>query len=409
MKILTPLLIITLALNVSAAAPLPLPMADISSETNRHAVIAAGTLTRYEGHPTSIKTTDGRVITVWCAPHGGGCGWGSESSDGGKTWTRIDSRFPAEYRDHVNCPSIYRLTGPDGKDRLWIWSQSKRRANDKPGDFHSCRRDLSRSMPSIMSEDEGRTWREFPPLGEKFACVMTFASIVRLKDGSYLGVFHIGPEGRDKPPLRVLQSITRDGGFTWSDPVEICVVEGRNPCEPYVFRSPDNNELCCIMRENTHKDNSLMMFSHDEGKTWSKAEPTPWGLTGDRHQGLQLPDGRLFIAFRDMAMNSPWRGHFVAWVGTYEELKTGKIGNSYRIKLLHHCQLENPKVKWNNLDSGYPGLAMMDDGTIIATTYLRYWPDKRMNSVVATRLTISEMDKRIKLSHPPSIATSPTT
>ncbi len=181
--------------------------------------------------------------------------------------------------------------------------------------------DLSgEAMPSVMSADEGRTWKEMPLLGEKFRCVMAFASIVRLHDGSYLGMFHRGPGGADKPPLEVCQSVTKDGGFTWSEPTVVCAVKGKNPCEPYVFRSPKGDELCCIMRDNTRKGCSLMMFSRDEGKTWSKPEDTPWGLTGDRHQGVQLPDGRLFIAFRDMAPKSPTLGHFVAWVGSYDAI-----------------------------------------------------------------------------------------
>jgi hypothetical protein len=32
------------------------------------------------------------------------------------------------------------------------------------------------------------------------------------------------------------------------------------------------------MRENTHKGYSLMMFSSDEGATWSEPVDTPWGL-----------------------------------------------------------------------------------------------------------------------------------
>ena len=36
------------------------------------------------------------------------------------------------------------------------------------------------------------------------------------------------------------------------------------------------------------------------------------GVTGDRHQGVYVDDGRLVIAFRDQAMESPTRGHFVA-------------------------------------------------------------------------------------------------
>ena len=355
------------------------PVIDLSGDKTKDVVIAAGTTSRYEGHPTTVRTADGRVICVWCSPHGGGAGYGAESADGGRTWTRIDERFPAEFKKHVNCPSAYRLIGPDGQARLWVWSQSKQLPGDNPTDFSSCRKTLSQSMPSVMSEDEGLTWTELPPLGEKFRCVMAFASIVRLKDGSYLGLFHRGPPGVDGSPLEVLQSVTRDGGFTWSEPKVVCAVNGKNPCEPYVFRSPQGDELCCLMRENTHTGRSLMMFSRDEGTNWTAAVDTPWALTGDRHQGVQLPDGRLVIAFRDMAPSSPTRGHFVAWVGSYDELKSDIVGASYRIKLLH---------SYDGVDCGYPGIQLLEDGTILATTYIKYWNDARKQSVVAVRLRL---------------------
>jgi len=241
-------------------------------------------------------------------------------------------------------------------------------------------------MPSIMSEDEGETWKEMPPLG--FPCVMTFSSIVKLKDGRFLGLYHKGPEGADKSPLAVYQTITADGGFTWSEPALVAAVEGKNPCEPFVFRAPDGNELCCLLRENTHKGRSLMMFSPDEGKTWSTPVDTPWGLSGDRHIGVPLEDGRWIFAFRDMAPESPIRGHFVAWVGTYDDIKSGE-GGDYRIKLLHsHAELVS--------DCGYPGVELLPDGTLVISTYVKYAPGPEQHSVVSTRFKIAETDAMVK-------------
>ena len=353
------------------------PVWDLSGDKGGDTVIAAGTEDVYEGHPTTVVTTDGRILAVWCTPHGGWCGPAAESADGGRTWTRIDGRFPSGYRRHENCPSVYRLTDPNGKSRLWVWSQAK------IADGKDAYRDLKGAqwMPSVMSEDEGRTWKEMPALGEKFTCVMAFASVVRLKDGSYLGMYHRGPADEDEEPLVVCQSVTRDGGFTWSDPVEVCRVSGKNPCEPYVFRSPKGDELCCLMRENTHRGRSLMMFSRDEGRTWTKPADAPWALTGDRHQGVRLADGRLCIAFRDVAVGSATRGDFVCWVGTYDELKSGEWGDSYRVKLLH---------SYAGWDCGYPGIHQLADGTILATTYIKYWNDRRQQSVVCKRFRLPD-------------------
>ncbi len=125
-----------------------------------------------------------------------------------------------------------------------------------------------------------------------------------------------------------------------------------------------------------------MIFSDDEATSWSKPVETPWGLTGDRHCGVRTHDGRWVVAFRDMAPNSPTRGHFVAWVGTYADIREGNPGQ-YRIKLLHSHK---------GSDCGYPGMELLPDGTIVATTYIKYRPGKRKHSVVCTRFKLEETD-----------------
>ena len=375
--------VIAAALALSSLAG-DLALVDLSGDVARQALVAAGTAQDYQGHPTTALLPDGRLMAVWCSPHGGWCGPAAESRDGGRSWARIDSRFPASFGRHVNCPSIYRLAGADGKARLWVWSQVKMPPDAKD---HLDHRERGEPMPSVMSEDEGRSWREMPPLGTRFRCVMAFASVVRRKDGAYLGMFHSGKDGEDRSPLKVLQSVTKDGGFTWSDPEIVCAIKGKDPCEPYVFRSPEGDELCCLMRENTHTGCSLMMFSRDEGRTWSAAEDAPWGLTGDRHQGVALPDGRLIVAFRDMAPGSPTRGHFVAWVGPYSAVRSRETPQTYRIKLLHN---------YDGCDCGYNGIHLLPDGTLVATTYLKYWNDARKQSVICVRFRIDETDRLVK-------------
>ena len=339
-----------------------LPVIDISGEIDRHVVIAAGTKDIYQGHPTTLLLADRKTMfCVWSIGHGGHAGPMAVSHDGGLSWARMDDKLPAGFKNHINCPIIYRMMDmKTGKIRLWIFSS-------RP------------DMPRILSEDGGKTWIEESPIG--FNCVMTFTSIVRLSDGNYLGFYHRKEDGK----LKVLQTKTADGGMTWSEPVVIADVEGKQPCEPFVFRSPNQKELCCIMRENTHQDKSLMMFSTDEGKTWSDPVPTLWGLTKDRHQGIYTKDGRLVIAFRDRAPDSPTSGHFVAWVGTYDDIRNDKPGE-YRIKLLH---------SYAGDDCGYPGIEILPDGTIIATTYIKYRDDKNQQSVVSTRFKIQETDVKV--------------
>ena len=348
--------------NVLAEEVPDVPVVDISSDTSRHVVIAAGTESVYQGHPTTLLMPDGKTMfTVWCIEHGGFAGPMARSDDGGLTWVRLDDTLPAGFTKHKNCPSIYRMVDPEGVERIWVFSAQPK-------------------MPSIMSEDGGVTWKEMPPLG--FECVMTFSSMVRLKDGSYLGMYH----RRDGESLEVLKTATKDGGLTWSDPVVVANVKDKKACEPFVLRSPNGDELCCLMRENTHKGRSLMMFSTDEGATWTIPVDTPWGLTGDRHIGVYSNDGRLVIAFRDRAIGAPTLNHFVAWVGTYEDIKAGREGQ-YRIKLLHSNA---------GADCGYPGVELLPDGTIVATTYIKYKPGKNKHSVVSTRFTLKETDALLK-------------
>ena len=136
----------------------------------------------------------------------------------------------------------------------------------------------------------------------------------------------------------------------------------------------------------------MMAFSHDEGRTWTTPADTPWALTGDRHEGVLLPDGRYVIAFRDQAVGSPTRGQYMAWVGTFDDLLNGRNGQC-RIHLLKHHGIigQFPGGSW---DTGYSGVELLPDGTIVCTTYTRHFADDRQSSVVSTRFKISEIDAK---------------
>ncbi len=127
-----------------------LPVVDLSNETDRQVVVAAGTAETYQGHPTTLLMPDGRTLfCVWCVGHGGPGGPMARSDDGGKTWERLDDRLPEGYASHHNCPSIYRIVDGKGKARLWVFTARKGRS-----------RELTEMMPAIMSDDDGRTWSE---------------------------------------------------------------------------------------------------------------------------------------------------------------------------------------------------------------------------------------------------------
>jgi hypothetical protein len=79
-------------------------------------------------------------------------------------------------------------------------------------------------------------------------------------------------------------------------------------------------------------------------------------------------------------------GHFVAWVGSYDDIRHCRPGQ-YRIKLLH---------SYAGGDCGYPGLEGLPDGTMVATTYIKYRPGPKKHSVVSIRFKLAETDAQAR-------------
>lgn len=341
---------------------LNLPWVDISAQTSRQTVIAAGGENLYNGHPTTVMLNDNQTIfCTWSLGHGGRADYLAKSTNGGMDWKLQD--VPKDWKNMYNCPSIYLLKDKAGKERLFVFCSEPK-------------------MGYCYSENMGKTWSAVKSLGKP--CVMAFSSIVKLNNGDYMGFYHRGANDRDASPLTLWKSVSHDGGITWEESELIGKMNGRSPCEPCVFRV--NNRLVCVARENQRVGNSLMMFSDDEGTTWSPLVETPWGLTGDRHVVKFAPDGRMVAVFRDMAPGSPTKGHFVAWVGSYKDLREGTSGQ-YKIKLLH---------SYAGSDCGYPGLEILPDGTIIAITYIKIKPGKKKHSIVQVKFTLEETDAMLQ-------------
>ncbi|MDR1788972.1 MAG: glycoside hydrolase [Opitutaceae bacterium] len=373
-----------------ATPAFPVPTLDISGQTQRHTIIAKGTPETYQGHPTTVLLPDGKtLIAVWTLDHGGNCGPAALSTNGGLTWTRIDDRFPADYRHYRNCPSIYRLTDPSGNARLWIFA-SRHDANPRP----------PHQLHRVVSEDDGLTWREAPAL--PVSAGMPPTSIIPLNDpsgspvpGAYIA--HIQMTGPSDPPKTssIWQMNTTDGGLTWSEPRKIASEPGAILCEPCAIRSPDGRQICLVLRENKRLDQSRYALSDDEGLTWSAPKPTPVWLTGDRHAAKYAPDGRLVIAFRDMSKTSPAQNHFVAWIGNYSDIANATPAAGYRVKLIQNYR----RGEWRGLllaDCGYPALEVLPGGAILATTYAKYTPGPEKNYVLLTRFTLPELDNLLQ-------------
>lgn len=348
------------------------PTVDLSRDGARHVIIAAGTAEVYQGHPTTVLLPDGRTMyCVWTYDHGGKCGPMKRSDDGGRTWSGL-LPVPANWSSVRNCPAIYRLVDPKGVARLIVFA-----GQGPDGRMHQ-----SHSL------DDGRTWTTMK--GNGLECVMPFCTIVPIEGGKKLmGLTNIRRPGETKEVRSnvLTQSVSSDGGLTWSPWRVILDLPGLKPCEPWIVRSPDGRQLLALIRENV-KRIALYITSDDEGRTWSEAKPLPPGLFGDRHVARYASDGRLVVAMRDTggAYGSPTSTHFIAWVGRYEDIVRGRDGE-YRVKLLH---------SYKGGDNGYPGLEVLPDGTFVATTYIKYREGPEKNSVVSTRFTLAETDRHVR-------------
>jgi len=331
-----------------------IPILDLSSEAWRQVVIARGTADVYQGHPTTLLMPDGKTMfAVWTYDHGGACGPLKKSTDGGLTWGDL-LPVPDNWKSVRNCPAIHRLVDPAGVARLFVFAGN--------GDLYQS-----------VSEDDGASWSPMAKNG--LHCVVVPSTIEPLSGNRYLALYH--------QRKAIYQSVSSDGGLTWESEREICRLAGTYPGEPALIRSPDGKQLAALCRENNRVLNSLLITSDDEGETWSAPRELPASLTGDRHLPRYAPDGRIVCPFRDMADGSPTKGDFVAWVGTYGEIVTLREGQ-YRVRLL-----DSP-VK---VDLGYPGLEVLPDGTLAATTYAVLKPGEK-NSVVSVRFTMAELDAK---------------
>ncbi len=361
-----------LALGRFAAAQEPeaftIPVIDLAGETQRQ-VIVDREPGQYLGHPTTVLLEDNTtIIAVYPKGHGRGAIVMRKSSDGGLTWSeRLP--VPDNWATSQEVPTIYRVVDRAGVRRLVMFS----------GLY---------PIRMAVSEDDGATWTPLEPIGE-FGGIVAMASVERLANGDYMALFH--DDGRflrgagERASFQVFKTISRDGGLTWSEPLVVTEHPHAHLCEPGLVRSPDGKQIALLLRENSRTFNSFVVFSDDEGTSWSEPTELPATLTGDRHTARYAPDGRLFITFRDMAHRSPTWGDWVGWVGTYEDIVAGREGQ-YRVRLMDNTR---------NADTAYPGLELLPDGTFVTTTY-GHWDEGEQPYIVSVRFRMQELDARVQ-------------
>ncbi|MFC1725457.1 GDSL-type esterase/lipase family protein [candidate division KSB1 bacterium] len=347
-----------------------IPLIDLA-ENKEMQIIVDREKGQYLGHPTTVLLEDGKtIITVYPKGHGRGGIVMKRSMDGGKTWSdRLP--VPENWATSKEVPTIHRVVDPAGVKRLIMFSG-----------LYPTR--------IAVSEDDGYTWTPLKPVGD-WGGIVVMGCVVELKTGKghYMAMFHddgrfFTKDGRRVPVMTLYKTFSYDGGLTWSYPEEIYKDDRVHLCEPGVIRSPDGKQLAALLRENRRVRNSHVIFSNDEGKTWTAPRELPGSLNGDRHTGKYAPDGRLFISFRDITPDrgSPTEGDWVGWLGTYDDIVNGREGQ-YRIRLMDNHS------SW---DCAYPGVEVLPDGTFVTTTY-GHWVKGESPFIVSVRFKIPEIDE----------------
>jgi hypothetical protein len=399
----------SLAAQLKREPYLHVPLIDLNNDTFRQVVVDREQ-GQYLGHPTTLLLEDGKtILTVYPKGHGKGEVVYKRSADGGVTWNeRLP--VPESWKTSKEVPTLFRVEDAAGKKRVIMFSG-----------LYPAR--------MAVSENDGSTWSQLNPVGD-WGGIVVMASLIPLKTGKghYMALFHddmrfIKENGQleyaddvksNKDRLFTLyKTLSFDGGLTWSVPVAILSRRDMNLCEPGAIRSPDGKQIAVLLRENSRRQNSQIIFSKDEGKTWSDPRPLPNELTGDRHVLKYAPDGRILAVFRDYSKlsfrgdlakiaagkkevnlsdvaretgsGSPSEGDWVGWVGTWKDLTEGKPGQ-YRIRFKDNI------YSW---DCCYPGVELLPDGTFVVTTY-GHWEKDQEPYIMSIRFTLKELDEKLK-------------
>ncbi len=345
---------------------------DLNDQADRQVIIDRET-GQYLGHPTTCLLEDGMtILCVYPKGHGRGPIIYKRSTDGGRSWSdRLPT--PASWATSQEVPTLHRVVGPDGKKRIIMWSG-----------LYPAR--------LAVTENDGASWSELKPVGDWGGIVvMGFVEALKTGKGHYLAMFHddgrfFTKNGKRTGLFRLYKTFSKDGGLSWSFPEVVYQDADVNLCEPGCIRSPDGSQMAVLLRENRRRKNSHIIFSKDEGRTWTKPRELPLALTGDRHTGKYGPDGRLLISFRCIAPSPkregrPFEGDWVAWIGTWKDIVNGRNGQ-YSVRL---------KDNTKGYDTSYPGVEVLSDGTFVTTTY-GHWTQGQSPYIMSVRFKLDELD-----------------
>lgn len=334
---------------------------------------------QYLGQPDMVMLDDNQtLVTSYPVGHGKGPLVLKISYDAGETW--VEKKTPESFRGSQETPTMYKIHLKDGTQRLMLITACPGWGQDLEGN--------ATGWNTSYSDDGGETWTEYKHWytnhkdGTPNKSIVAMASLIQLKDSNgndiqkWMGVYH----NYDYVNYKTYLTFDENGEEQWSEPEPYLsehrsIESGYQMCEIGMFRSPDGKRIVGLARSQSHNNPATLIYSEDEGETWSRPMDLPGSLAGERHKAVYDPvSGRLLITFREINYDlngngkfdggNDWKaGDWAAWVGTYEDLMEQNEGQ-YRI-LIDEDWANNAKSG----DTGYAGIVVQPDGTFIMDSY----------------------------------------
>lgn len=356
----------------------------------------------YLAHPDMLLTPDGDLLVTFTQGHGKGPLAMRKSADFGESWSERIENTPESWEKSQETSTLYNLDFVDengeftGENAMIMisgcphWSGTTIKKN---------------GFNCSISQDKGANWSEFENFygiewakgstkRKAYDAIVAMSSLTQIKENGkfqnkWLGTFH----DHDFKNYRTYLTINRseDGKLSasWTQP-ELLLGNLRsyekkyNICEVEIIRTPNadgtaltGDTLILLGRSNTHKAGSVILFSDDEGITWTSPKELPAELTGDRHKAEYDPiNKKLMVSFRHINVNGKRFSNldtthaitslgWVGWVGTFDDLLAFRDGAPEHIgeKLI----VLSSGYK-GGADCGYSGTAYKD-GEFVAVSY----------------------------------------
>ncbi len=312
----------------------------------------------YEAFPDLTLTQDGRLLCIFeeCTHHGKRDYTRlaiTESSDRGRTWSPKKAfAGPTQGEPpYWNCARINTL--PDGRiaviaDYIGTDERSK--------DHHLLENYL------FISRDHGRTWDE--PVLLPMQGIMP-DKLIELPNGRWLTACHV--KNPDTDFLKVWLWYSDDQGANWTGPITVADHTGLNLCEVSII-PVDENVLIATLRENSFGGwDAYKTISRDGGLTWSDPVQLPIPACHRPTAGW-LKDGRALITCRLMQGGQGWVGW---WTQTTLAVLTDQQSLLAESRKEAHTRImpldydRSPES-----DTGYTGWVQFDDGEIYVVNYV---------------------------------------